>query len=376
MEVMQTQNEQEADNDREGSGEVLFQRDRAVLQILLNRPDALNALNDAITSAISAAIPNLARDPELYAVIISSTRPNAFCIGTDLAALMQSAQNNIDDARTWLAQEYAFEWLLDCFSKPTIAMIEGAVMGAGAGLTHFCTHRVAAETYKFATPQTAFGFFPDAGMARVLAGLPHYTGFYLALTGRTIGRSDAYALGLATHCIAAAQFNEIVNELADAQPIDPLLDDRHRDPGTGTLAAHYDCISETFSAPDIEELILRLENIRADYHAPEWIDNVIIDLKRRSPTALAVTQRHLQRAHRLDLRENLIADYALAAHFLHCKDFYEGVRSMLVDRDEQPQWVPSAQSQVSHDTIEHFLSVTDENRLELASRDKMQAARV
>jgi len=370
--------EAEASHSKQGVSkpDIYFDRDRAVVQMLFNRPQASNALNDAMRTTIATELADLARDPDLYAMVIKSTDAQVFSNGSDIIELSQLARNAMQEARLSLTQAYTLNWSLDCFSKPTIALIDGAIMGAGAGLTHFCTHRVAAENYKFSMPETSFGFFPDTGMAGVLAVLPHHVGFYLALTGRAIGSADAYALGLLTHCIPRIQFTEIVDQLADAQPIDPLLDSRHQPVGTGELEAHYACISETFSAPTMAEVLSRLQRKKADYHTPEWIDGVIQDLNMRSPTALAVTHRHLQACRGLDLRDNLIQDYALTCRFLAHRDFYAGVNALQADKRNRPNWEPMSLAEVEEEAIADFFPPLHTGNLELPSREEMQIARL
>ena len=131
-------------------------------------------------------------------------------------------------------------------------------MGSGVGISLYGTHRVAGERYRFAMPETGIGLFPDDGVSWAFARMPDAIGMYLALTGRSIGRADAYRLGLATHCIPAARFGEIRAGLADADTVDPLLDDRHEDPGPGELEALRPVIARCFSQGTVEGIVDRL----------------------------------------------------------------------------------------------------------------------
>ena len=327
-------------------------------------------------TAIADVLPQLARDPDLYAIAYRTTSSRAFCAGGDIRELTALARTDMSAARASLAAEYSLNWLLDCFSKPCVALLEGAVMGSGVGLSQFCTHRVAAETYKFAMPETAVGFFPDVGMAHVLAALPDEIGTYLALTGRTIGRADAYHLGLVTHCINAVRFDDIVEALSDAQPIDPLLDEVHQAPGDGDLALHCELIGRAFDGQTVEQVLTNLSNEQDHHHDPQWVAGVIDDLTKRSPTALKVTLRHLREQRNGDLRSNLMSDNRLACHFLGQPDFYEGVRAVLVDKDNNPMWQPGRLEDVLDETVQAFFTATSDDNLELPTRDEMQAARV
>ena len=304
--------------------EVLIERDGATVHFVLNRPGALNALNNTMKSLLAGAIPEIARNPDIYCVIWRSNSDRAFCAGGDVRELVQLSQQDMVAARQSLADEYALNWLLDCFSKPTVALLDGFVMGSGAGLAQYATHRVAGENYRFAMPETAIGFFPDVGVAHILAGLPDNVGIYLGLTGRTIDRADAYALGLVTHCIEADQFTAIARELADAQTVDPLLDGCHAEPGAPALTPFREIIKTAFSATQVEEIVDRLEQAKGrNTEADDWIDDVLADLLDRSPTALKVTLRHLLESRQRSLRETLIADYRLGCHFLDADDLFE-----------------------------------------------------
>ena len=151
--------------------DMLIERDGASVHFVLNRARALNALNNAMKSALAQAIPGIARNPDIYCVIWRSESERAFCAGGDVRELIELSQQDMAAARKSLADEYALNWLLDCFSKPTVALLNGFVMGSGAGLAQYATHRVAGQNYRFAMPETAIGFFPDVGVAPQSIGL-------------------------------------------------------------------------------------------------------------------------------------------------------------------------------------------------------------
>ena len=357
--------------------EVLIERHGASVHFVLNRARALNALNNNMKSALADAIPGIARNPDIYCAVWRSESDRAFCAGGDVRELIEVSRQDLAAARKSLADEYALNWLLDCFSKPTVALLDGFVMGSGAGLAQYATHRVAGENYRFAMPETAIGFFPDVGVAHILANLPDHAGIYLGLTGRTIERADAYALGLVTHCIDADQFNIITRELADAQTVDPLLDGSHVEPSAPPLGPFREIINTAFSATEVEEILARLEQAKGrGQTADHWIDDVLADLQSRSPTALKVSLRHLIDSGRRTLRETLIADYRLGCQFLTGDDLYEGVRAVLIDKDGAAKWRPGSLSEVSQDMVDRYFSAPEGGDLHLPTRDEMQAARV
>ncbi len=362
-----------------GAEHVLIEMHGAAPRIELNRPQALNALTTDMRARMAAAIRGFARDPMVYALIVKSRGPRAFSAGGDIREISTWARDRPQDARRSLREEYALNWLLECFSKPTVSLIDGIVMGSGVGLSIYGTHRVAGERYAFAMPETAIGLFPDDGVASVFARLPGHIGLYLGLTGRRIGRADAYRLGLVTHCISQARFAEIEDGLAAADPIDPILDDRHQDPGPAEMDSplQRELIAECFSAASVEQILARLE--RASRGGPavrSWCESVIADLRQRSPTSLKVTFRHIGDAAARDLRETLMVDYRLACRFLEGHDFHEGVRTTLIDKGQQPIWRPSRLEEISDAVVERYFAPIPGGELILPTRQEMQSARV
>ncbi len=229
--------------------------DGSMALVTLDRPKAHNALTSQMRARLAEALWSFARDPQVYAVVMQSASEKAFSAGSDVREVVAWAREDMARAKRAFAEEYALNWQCECFSKPTIPLINGMVMGGGVGITLFGTHRVAGEGYRFAMPETQIGLFPDVGICHVFAKLERHVGMYLGLTGRTIGRADAYALGLVTHCIASRHFDAIKADIRDAWPVDPALDDRHEDPGPMELAPYAALIDECFSAPGVEEIV-------------------------------------------------------------------------------------------------------------------------
>jgi enoyl-CoA hydratase/carnithine racemase len=339
----------------------------------LNRPRALNALTAAMRADIGAALTAWSRDPQVYAALVVSGTERAFCAGGDVREMVACGRRDLDAACRLLAAEYALNWQLDCFSKPAVALMDGVVMGSGVGITLYGTHRVAGERYRFAMPECGIGLFPDDGVGWALARLPDAIGVYLALTGRSIGRADAWRLGLVTHCMPAARFGEIRHAVADADPVDPLLDARHEEPGAGELDAVRETIARCFGAGSVEGVIAALETEQGAGQV--WAEGVLRDLRRASPTSLKVTFRHMQEAAGLDLAATLVQNYRLACRFMAGHDFYEGVRAALVDRDQAPRWRPERLEDVSAAAVEGYFAPLEGMELELASRGEMQAVR-
>ena len=323
---------------------------------------------------IAEALPRWMRDPDVYCVVVASAAEAAFCAGGDLRELADWGRRAQAEASRSLAAEYALNWRLECFTKPTISLINGLVVGSGVGITLYGTHRVAGENYRFAMPETTIGLFPDDGVSHAFARLPHQIGMYLALTGRGLGRADAYRLGLATHCIAASEFAPIRAALADAEPVDAVLDSRHQPPGPGELPAIVEVVARCFAADTVEEIIARLRAEPGPHGA--WARAVADDLLGRSPTSLKLAHRHVRLARALDLRATLVQDYRIARRCLDGHDFYEGVRAALIDKEQPPRWQPADLQAVSEAMLAPYFAPPADGDLVLASRAEMQALQI
>ena len=346
----------------------------AAAVVTLDRGGALNALTPAMVARLDGCYRRFARDANLYVVILKSADAKAFCAGGDVRALSALARTDLAAARDALRAEYGLNWLHECFSKPTVAFIDGFVMGSGVGISAYATHRVAGPRYRFGMPETAIGFFPDVGAAYGLARLPHHMGRYIGLTGHSIERADAYALGLVTHCLEREQFGEIEAGLAEAWPVDPLLDERHRDPGPAPLMVHAEAIDHCFSAARVEEVLERLEGVRGG--SEPFAQKALADLRTRSPLALKVALRHIKEAGALDLRQTLEVDYRLGCRFMAVADFHEGVRAALIDKDHMPKWLPAALADVTKNELDDLFAAMPSAELNLPLRQEMQHMRV
>lgn len=346
--------------------------------VTLNRPKALNALTGHMRSKISETLWSAARDPQVYAVAIQSTSPRAFSSGSDVREVIGLARRNLADGMKAFADEYALNWQCECFSKPTVPFINGMVMGGGVGISQFGTHRVAGENYSFAMPETLIGLFPDVGVCHVLARLPDHVGMFLGLTGAHIGRAEAYALGLVTHCIDSNEFDAVKAALADTWPVDTVLDERHRDAGLGELAPYREVIDRCFSAATVEDIVARLAADEGAHR--DWAQGIVKTLQWRSPLALKITHRHIREAGARDLRQTLSIDYRLAVRLLEGNgvgggDFYEGVRAALIDKDGAPRWSPARLDDVSEAMLDAYFAPLGARELVLPTREEMQESR-
>ena len=355
------------------AGPIALERRGALAIVSFQRPERRNALSQPMQAALAGWYPQLARDPGVYALLQRSRLEGTFSVGGDVREILELAGRDLGAARAALAAELALCWAHECFSKPTVSLIDGAVMGTGVGVTLFGTHRIAGEGYRFRMPETAIGYFPDCGVAQAFARMPDGIGFYLGLSGAEVGPADALALGLVTHCIPRAEFAQIEECLADADPVDPVLDQRHRDPGRGPLLEASQRIARYFVAPSLADILARLEQPHAGDDA--WAADVLALLRSRSPLALCLTFRAIANARGLDVRETLIQDYRLAWNLAADPDFREGATAVLIEKGRRPQWRHAKVENVPERLVEDYLAPLGSNELALPMRTEMQAVR-
>lgn len=339
--------------------------------VTLARGQKRNALTIAMRAAIAGTLPRLARDPQIYALVVRSGVDGVFSAGGDIVEMTGLAERDLDAARRALAAELELIWQAECFSKPTVALIDGAVMGGGNAVSLYGTHRVAGARYAFATPETRIGLFPNNGLAHRFARMSGEVGMYLALSGAVIDAGDAWRLGLVTHCIEAASYDAIIAGLADADPVDPILDGLHRDPGPSRLSVHAGVIARCFGAGTVGEIMDRLAAEKGG--DAEFAAAVRADLLTRSPLALVVTHRLVREASAMDLKGVLELEHALITRMMELPDLHEGVRAWSRDRSIRPEWRPERLDAVAPAMIEALFAPSEPHHLRLRARRDMQS---
>jgi len=340
----------------------------------LERPERRNAVSQDIVKQLAGWFPQLARDPGVYAVVLRSALDHVFSVGGDVRDILDLSATNLTMARQAVASELELCWLHECFSKPTVSLIDGIVMGTGVGITLYGTHRVAGDGYRFSMPETAIGYFPDCGVSHAFARMPHGIGLYLGLTGAPVGAADALALGLATHCIPRSAFDEICAHLSDADPVDPVLDDRHRNPGDGPIMANAERIGRYFDMPFLVDIVARLE--RPDPGDEQWAAETLSNLRSRSPLACCITFRSIVTAAGFDIRDTLRQDFRLAWQFIEEPDFHAGATAVLIEKTRQPTWRHLRIEDVPVGLVEEYFTPLGVDELTLLTRAEMQAARM
>ena len=252
------------------------------------------------------------------------------------------------------------------FPKPYISLVDGIAMGGGVGVSIPGDLWVATEKTLFAMPETGLGLFPDVGGGWFLPRLPGETGMYLALTGARVEAPDLYALGIASHVVASDKIDDVIAALADSEirQLDDaraVLDRFHRDPAPAPLAEVMDDIDGAFGGVRVEEILHTLE-----LNEDEWSQKQFKILMSKSPTSLKLTFAQLRRGEVLDsFRDNMRMEYRMVNHVMRGHDFYEGVRAILIDKDNAPSWNPNTLDAVSDSEVESYFKNLGSQELDI-----------
>lgn len=318
-------------------------------RLRLNRPKAIHALTKEMCSEMIAALLAWRTDSAVQAVMIDHAEGRGFCAGGDVVMLARSGAGDGAEARAFFHEEYRLNHLLFTYAKPTIAFMDGVTMGGGVGISQPCKYRVATENSRFAMPETAIGLFPDVGGGWYLPRLPGRVGQFLALTGARLDGSECLALGLATHYVPSLALDDLKAQLlAEPGRIEALLDESSVTPPPARIEANLPQIDRLFASDEYEEILAALEADGSDWAAAE-----LATLRTKSPQACKVSLRLLYDGARVqDFAHEMKQEYAVATRVVQRHDFVEGVRALLVDKDNRPRWEPATPEGVTEHLID------------------------
>jgi enoyl-CoA hydratase len=329
--------------------EVLTRIEGKAGRITLNRPQALHALTTAMCVVMTQALLAWRTDPAVELVLLDHSGERGFCAGGDIRMLAESGATDGRLAREFFFIEYRLNHLLFEYPKPVLTVMDGVTMGGGVGLAMPSRYRVATERTTFAMPETGIGLFPDVGGGWFLPRLHGRTGLWLALTGARLKSADCELLGIATDVIAAsdvAAFKAAV--VADPAAVETLLTEYEADPGVAPLGAHRDEVDRLFGGPSVETILADLEADGSD-----WAKAQLAVMATKSPQTMKVAFRQLALGGALtDFADNMAMEYAIGARVVQRHDFLEGVRAVIVEKDNAPRWDPPTPQGVSEAMLE------------------------
>ena len=334
--------------------EILFERRGAAGLVTLNRPQALNAVTHGMARALRAQLDRWADDAAITRVVITAAGERAFSAGGDIRALTDLGRaGKHDEMLQFWRDEYPLNTAIKNYRKPYVALIDGIVMGGGVGVSVHGSHRVAGDRYTFAMPEVGIGFFPDVGATWFLPRMPGELGAYCALTGERFRAADACAAGVATHRIPSVRFPALLEGLAGTVSVDAVLAAFAEPAGEGPIMARRTAIDRLFTGDSVERMLEALERETGPDAA--WAKETAATIRARSPLSLKLALAQVRHGGKWDFETCMRAEFRIVSRIIHGHDFYEGVRAVIVDKDNAPRWQPATLAQVSAADVErHF----------------------
>jgi enoyl-CoA hydratase len=336
------------------TGEAVTLRDGQAGIIVLNRPAQLNAVTAGMVETIRDALASWADDPAVTRVVICGAGGKAFSAGGDIRRIYDAgkAGTHAESLDFW-RDEYLLNIAIKRYPKPFVALIDGIVMGGGVGLSLHGSHRVAGGRTLFAMPEVGIGFFPDVGATYALPRLPGRTGTWLALTGARIKAGDALALGIATHAAPSEAFDAIARDLAAGRPIDETLAAVSSVPEPALGPGDRSVVDRCFAGGSVAEILAALDDAA---NTTPFAQEAARTLRSRSPLSMAIALRQMRLGATLSFEEAMALEFRIVSRMVDNPDFYEGVRAVVVDKDQSPRWQPSSLDGVTGALVDRFFA--------------------
>jgi enoyl-CoA hydratase len=337
--------------------EIVIHRQGVAGRITLNRPSALHALNEEMCLAMDAALKTWADDPEIALVVVDHAKETrGFCAGGDIRMLAESGMSDGSAAQAFFRAEYRLNTRIKNYPKPYVAFMDGVTMGGGVGISVHGSHRVATERTLFAMPETGIGLFPDVGGGWFLPRLGPPLGMWLALTGERLKGGDVCAAGIATNYVESGVVEAVKDQVCEGELA--LLEAMDWD-ASAAFEKHLDAMQRTFWKPSVEDIFAALEA-----EGDEWSAKQLATLKTKSPRTLKIAHRQLSLGLQMQtFEDNMRMEFRIGCRQVHSHDFQEGVRAVIVDKDNAPKWNPAALSGVSERGLDDVFAPLGEGEL-------------
>jgi enoyl-CoA hydratase/carnithine racemase len=334
--------------------------------VTLNRPQALNAFTLDMYRRFDPVLRAWAADPTIAAVAVCGAGDRAFCAGGDIRAIYEAGRGLGPDpslTAAFFREEYQLIRRVHRYPKPYLALIDGITMGGGAGVSLNGRYRVATERTVLAMPETGIGLFPDVGATHFLNRCPGRIGRYMGLSGARLGAADALYCGLATHFVPRERLEALIAALAAGEGGDvaAVLAGLAGDPGAAAVAARQAAIDRAFAADAVEAILAALAAETGD--DADWARQTRAELAGKSPTSQKIFLRQMILGQGFELEAALTLEYRMSQHVMAGHDFYEGVRALIIDRDQRPAWRPATLAEVDAATVDAYFAPLGEGEL-------------
>jgi enoyl-CoA hydratase len=334
--------------------EILFERRGAAGIVTLNRPQALNAVTHGMVTALSTQLAAWENDDAVTRVILRAAGEKAFSAGGDIRALYDLGRaGRHEEQLAFFRDEYILNAAIKRYRKPYVSLIDGIVMGGGFGISVHGSHRAAGDRFAFAMPEVSIGFFPDVGGTWFLPRMPGQLGTWCALTGGRLKAADAVASGVATHRVRSDRFPDLTEALCGNVSVDATLAAFAERAASEEGSIDHAAIGRLFVGDSVEAILARLDAAQGTDAA--FATKTAADIRTKSPTSLRLALEQVRRGRDASFDACMRMEFRIVSRIVYGHDFYEGVRAVIVDKDNRPLWQPDTLAGVtSGECARHF----------------------
>ncbi len=338
--------------------EILFEQRGPIGLVTLNRPKVLNALTYTMVKQLHPQLQAWENDHSIEAVVIQAAGEKAFCAGGDIRVLHDQGKAGSPEVINFYRDEYRLNRYIKRYPKPYIALMSGINMGGGVGVSVNGSHRVGSQRLLFAMPETGIGLFPDVGGTYFLPRCPGEIGMYLGLTGARLKIADAVYAGIADVYVPADRHEALLARLVAGENVDAAVTAEAQQTEAAPLAAQQVQIDTCFSAESVDAILIRLEADGSD-----WASKTAEIIRSKSPLSTRVAYEQIRAGAQLDFEDCMSLEFRLTNRFMAAPDFYEGVRAVVIDKDQAPKWDPATLDVVTDERVAGYFASLDDNEL-------------
>lgn len=346
--------------------------------VTLNAEKTLNSLSLDMIDSMAAQLETWRGDARVAMLVLQAAGDRAFCAGGDIqdlyASMVRAPGGPNAYALKFFESEYRLDYMIHSYPKPILCFAHGIVMGGGLGIMAASSHRLATEKSRIAMPEITIGLFPDAGATWSLSRMPKHLAHFIALTGPPLNGADAIKVGLADRVIRSADKPDILTMLQslsfDGQSSKVLAQELDQfktpEPPAGNLERHEDIIKQCILAGGAVRPLSEIEQQLTGIDDPDtWLSRAIGGFVAGCPTTAHLIMEQLERARSMTLAQMFMQELVIAVQCSHRPDFTEGVRALLIDKDNKPDWRYKKLTEVPNEWVQaHFALPWDTNPLQ------------
>ena len=344
--------------------------DKKIGVATLNSEKSLNALSLDMVNLLMPQLLAWHADKDIAMVMLEGAGEKAFCAGGDVVQLYNSSVaagkgNYSAEVEEFFTKEYELDHLIHTYTKPILLWGHGIVMGGGLGLLAGASHRVVTEKSRIAMPEITIGLYPDVGGSYFLNRMPPGCGLFLGLTGASINSADAKFVNLADYFISVEHKIDLIEELLlvnwesldrlNHQKLSELLAKFEQQDISlipeGNLQHFAPLLAELAECKRVEAAVVNILDQQVD---DKWFNKAQASLAHGSALTAHIIYRQLAVGKNLSIADCFRLELGLSVQCSAIGEFAEGVRALLIDKDNKPQWHFNTVHDVDEDSVNNM----------------------